>query len=74
MTTNCVPYHNSARDDSLPRYDNTLSEMRGLLRVLGPGFKNRETLRHVTSDYMTSEDVIMNTELYNLFCSLLGTS
>ncbi|KAL5259955.1 hypothetical protein ACHWQZ_G010165 [Mnemiopsis leidyi] len=53
-------------------YDNTLSEMRGLLRVLGPGFKNRETLRHVTSDHVTSEHVIMNTELYNLFCSLLG--
>ncbi|XP_063680265.1 ectonucleotide pyrophosphatase/phosphodiesterase family member 3-like [Bolinopsis microptera] len=46
-------------------YDNELPEMQGHVRVHGPGFNEKAKTGHMT------DHVVMNTELYNLFCSLL---
>ena len=45
------------------RYDNTYPDMYGQVRVRGPAFKDNPSPPPLHS----------NTELYNLFCSLLGS-
>lgn len=48
-----------------PRYDNTYKKMFAHVRVSGPAFKKVPEVENIP--------VIMNTEMYNLYCSLLGS-
>ena len=45
-------------------FDNTFPKMYGHVRVSGPAFKEVPEVE--------KKPVIMNTEMYNLFCSILG--
>ena len=49
---------------NLGRYDNSFTNMFGHVRVSGPGFRK--------IPFVENFNATMNTELYNLFSSLLG--